>query len=97
MQLLAENQQECPQWLSSMAMYGGGGGGGGGNRRPRGGGRGNRNFGARDFRKDGGGGGGGTPETSIPCFDSCVRYFKLREREKCVKSRKASKHLCLAH
>lgn len=38
-----------------MAMYGGGGGGGGG-RRTRGGSKGGRNFGARDFRKDGGGG-----------------------------------------
>lgn len=55
LQLLGENQQECPQWLCSMAMYGGSGGGG--SRRPRGGGRGNRNnFGARDFRKDGSGG-----------------------------------------
>lgn len=57
-QMLGENQQECPQWLASMAMYGGGGGGGGGGRRPRGGSKGGRNFGARDFRKDGGGGGG---------------------------------------
>lgn len=57
-QMLGENQQECPQWLASMAMYGGGGGGGGGGRRTRGGSKGGRNFGARDFRKDGGGGGG---------------------------------------
>lgn len=56
-QMLGENSQECPQWLASMAMYGGGGGGGGG-RRTRGGSKGGRNFGARDFRKDGGGGGG---------------------------------------
>lgn len=56
-QMLGENDQECPQWLASMAMYSGGGGGGGG-RRPRGGKGGRNNFGARDFRKDGGGGGG---------------------------------------
>lgn len=76
-QLLGENQQECPQWLCSMAMYGGGGGGGGG-RRPRGGGRANRNFGARDYRKDGGGG-GESPNLSVMM---CWRLMAI-----CVASR----------
>jgi ATP-dependent RNA helicase DDX3X len=57
-ELLLENEQDCPDWLQTMARYGGGGG------RGRGGGRGGRGgrgsaFGARDFRREGGGGRGG--------------------------------------
>ena len=50
-ELLEENGQEVPQWLSQMSSYGGGGGGGG----SRGGGGGRRrgggSFGGRDYRK----------------------------------------------
>ena len=55
-EMLEENDQECPKWLSQMGGFGGGGGG-----RGRGGGRrgGGSSFGGRDYRRDGGGGGGG--------------------------------------
>lgn len=57
-----------------MAMYsGGGGGGGGGRHRPRGGAKSNRNFAARDFRKDGSGGGGGGGAGGGAFF--FLRYF----------------------
>lgn len=45
-----------------MAMCGGGGSVGG--RRTRGGPKGGRNFGARDYRKDGG---GGAPQEAFSC------------------------------
>ena len=56
-ELLEENDQDCPKWLSQMSGFGGGGGG-----RGRGGGRrgGGSSFGGRDYRRDGGGGGGGS-------------------------------------
>jgi ATP-dependent RNA helicase DDX3X len=52
-ELLIENEQVCPPWLENMAFSGGMRNGGGG----RGRGRGNKQFGARDARRDGGGGG----------------------------------------
>jgi ATP-dependent RNA helicase DDX3X len=65
-EMLMENEQDCPTWLTAMAGGGAFGSGryGGGPRGGRGG-RGGRgsNFGARDIRRDGGGhfgsGGGG--------------------------------------
>jgi len=56
--LLIENEQECPAWLTTMSGHRGYGGGGGGRGRGGRGGRGG-SFGARDVRRDGGGHGGG--------------------------------------
>ena len=55
-ELLEENDQECPPWLSQMSSFGGGGGRGGGRRGGRG-----ASYGGRDYRQQerGGGGGGG--------------------------------------
>ena len=65
-ELMLENEQECPQWLESMYHQSAGGGRGG-----RGRGRGGKQFGARDFRRDGdsggrggGGRGGGRPSAA---------------------------------
>ena len=55
-ELLIENEQECPSWLENMAS-GFGGGRGGGGRGGRGG-RGGKQFGARDYRKEGNAGRG---------------------------------------
>ena len=65
-EMLEENGQEVPQWLTQMSSYGGRSSGGGGGRR---GGRGGGGFGSRDYRQQGGrgnkdsrgssGGGGG--------------------------------------
>mmetsp|Transcript_589 Transcript_589/g.1395 ORF Transcript_589/g.1395 Transcript_589/m.1395 type:complete len:653 (+) Transcript_589:85-2043(+) len=63
-ELLEENDQECPKWLSQMSGgFGGSGRGGGG----RGGGRrgGGGGFGGRDYRQSGGGGGGGGGGTAL--------------------------------
>lgn len=51
-ELLIENEQECPQWLEKMAVNHNQRGGPGGR-----GGRGGKQFGAKDYRKDGRGGG----------------------------------------
>ena len=57
-ELLMENGQEVPKWLSQMCA-GGGFGGGYSDRRGGGGRGGGSKFGARDYRTGGGGGGGG--------------------------------------
>ena len=51
-ELLEENDQEVPPWLSQMSSFGGGSRGGGGRGGGRRGGGGGASFGGRDYRKD---------------------------------------------